>query len=139
MIKSMYPYLVMNGNGQEAVKFYEHSLGATVLNVQTFGDMPPNPEFPTPEEAKNRVLNAHLKVGDVDLMISDTMPGHPYQVGSHITIALILDNEAETREIFEKLSVGGKVGMPLQQTFWSPLYGSVTDQFGVEWQVSTNK
>lgn len=139
MIKSMYPYLVTNGNGQEAVKFYEHALGAKVVNVQTFGDMPPNPEHPTPEEAKNRVLNAHLKVGDVDLMLSDTFPGQPHQVGSHISIALILDNEAETKEIFEKLSEGGKVGMPLQQTFWSPLYGNLTDKFGVEWQLSTDK
>ncbi|KAA0546957.1 VOC family protein [Bacillus sp. BGMRC 2118] len=139
MIKSMYPYLVMNGNGQEAVKFYEKALKATVLNVQTFGDMPPNPERPTPEEAKDRVLNAHLKVGEVDLMISDTFPGQPYQTGSHITLALIVDNEAETREIFDILAESGRIGMPLQQTFWSPLYGSVTDQFGVNWQVSTNK
>lgn len=133
----MHPYLVMNGNGQEAVKFYEHALNAKVLGVQTFGDIPENPEHPTPPEAKNRVLNAHLKVGDTDLMISDTMPGMDYQLGEQVTIALNPDDAQVSKEVFEKLSDGGKVIMPLQETFWSPLYGQVTDKYGVTWQVST--
>jgi PhnB protein len=137
MIAGIYPYLVLNGNGQEAVKFYEHALEAKVLSVQTFGDMPENPDYPTPPEAKNRVLNAHLKVGNTDLMLSDTFPGQPYQLGAQVTIAIIINNVEKTREVFDKLADGGKIGMPLQQTFWSELYGSLTDQFGVTWQVST--
>ena len=43
--------------------------------MQTFGDMPENPEYPIPAEAKERVLHATLKVGNTDLMISDTFPG----------------------------------------------------------------
>ena len=77
MVLGIYPYLVMNGNGQEAVKFYEKALDAKVIGVQTFGEMPGNPEFPTPIEAIDRVMNAHLKVGDTDLMLSDTFPGQP--------------------------------------------------------------
>jgi PhnB protein len=136
MIKAMYPYLVMNGNGQEAVSFYKKALNAEVISVQTFGDMPDNPEFPSPPEVKNRVLNAHLKVGNVDLMLSDTFPGQPYQIGSQVTIALIVDELEQTKEIFAKLQDGGQVDMPLQETFWSPLYGQVSDKFGVMWQVS---
>ncbi|MFY4776519.1 VOC family protein [Metabacillus sp. RGM 3146] len=134
---SLHPYLVMNGNGQEAVKFYEHAFGAEVLSVQKFGDMPDNPEYPMPAEAKDRVMNAHLKVGDTDLMLSDTMPGMPYQVGDHVTIAVSIDDIEKSKEIFGKLEDGGKVIMQLQETFWSPSYGQVTDKFGVTWQVST--
>ena len=137
MISGIYPYLVLNGNGQEAVKFYEHALDAKVLSVQTFGDMPGNPDHPMPEEAKNRVLNAHLKVGSTDLMLSDTFPGHPYELGHQVTIAIMITDEEKSKEVFGKLEDGGKVDMPLQQTFWSPLYGQVTDKFGVTWQVST--
>lgn len=137
MIVGMYPYLVTNGNGQEAVKFYEAALDAQVLAVQTFGDMPGNPEHPTPPEAKNLVLNAHLKVGNTDLMLSDNFPGQPYQIGSQVTIALTLSDAKKAEEVFAKLQDGGQVIMALQETFWSPLYGQLTDKFGVTWQVST--
>lgn len=137
MITGLNPYLVMNGNGQEAVKFYEEVLGAKIQSLQTFGDMPDNPEYPTPPEAKDRVLHAHLKIGDFDVLMSDTHPGHPYQLGEQVSIALIIDDAEQTKEIFDKLAAGGKVDMPLQETFWSPLYGNVTDKFGVTWQIST--
>lgn len=139
MITGIVPYLVTDGNGQEAVKFYQEALGAEVVGLQTFGDMPPNPEYPLPEEAKNRVLNAQMNIGDAKLMLSDTFPGHPFQLGSQVTIALMVDNASEAKEIFEKLQEDGKVSMPLQETFWSPAYGQVTDKFGVEWQVSTEE
>ncbi|MFC7392948.1 VOC family protein [Scopulibacillus cellulosilyticus] len=135
MILGIYPYLIMNGNGQEAVKFYENALDAKVLGVQTFGDMPENPEIPN--EAKDRVLNAHLKVGDTDLMLSDTFPGKPYQIGSQVTVAITINDVEKSKEVFEKLQEGGQVLMPLQETFWSPSYGQVTDKFGVTWQIST--
>ncbi|MEH7169852.1 VOC family protein [Priestia megaterium] len=137
MILGIYPYLVMNGNGQEAVKFYEKALDAKVIGIQTFGEMPGNTEFPTPIEAIDRVMNAHLKVGDNDLMLSDTFPGQPYQIGSQVTVSITIDSVEKSNEVFEKLKEGGQVGMPLQETFWSPSYGQVTDKFGVTWQIST--
>lgn len=142
MIVNIYPYLTMNGNGQEAIKFYENALNAKVLSVQTFGDMPDNHDSPQmSEETKNRVLNAHLKVGDTDLMISDTFPGpheDAYQLGSQVTIAITINDVETSKEVFGKLLEGGQEVMELQETFWSPLYGQVTDKFGVTWQVSTN-
>ena len=137
MVLGIYPYLVMNGNGQEAVKFYEKALDAKVIGIQTFGEMPGNTEFPTPIEAIDRVMNAHLKVGDNDLMLSDTIPGQPYQIGSQVTVSITIDSVEKSNEVFEKLKEGGQVGMPLQETFWSPSYGQVTDKFGVTWQIST--
>ncbi|MBA9042045.1 MULTISPECIES: VOC family protein [Priestia] len=137
MVLGIYPYLVMNGNGQEAVKFYEKALDAKVIGIQTFGEMPGNTEFPTPIEAIDRVMNAHLKVGDNDLMLSDTFPGQPYQIGSQVTVSITIDSVEKSNEVFEKLKEGGQVGMPLQETFWSPSYGQVTDKFGVTWQIST--
>ncbi|SHS89046.1 glyoxalase/bleomycin resistance protein/dioxygenase [Mycobacteroides abscessus subsp. abscessus] len=137
MILGIHPYLVLNGNGQEAVKFYEEAIDAKVVSVQTFGDMPDNPEYPTPPEAKNRVLNAHLKIGNSDLMLSDTFPGQPYPIGAQVTIAIMINSVEKTKAVFEKLQDGGEVLMPLQETFWSPAYGQVTDKFNMTWQVST--
>ncbi|EEM03718.1 hypothetical protein bmyco0003_39840 [Bacillus pseudomycoides] len=137
MILGINPYLVLDGNGQEAVKFYEHALDAKVEVIQTFGEMPENPEFTVPDEVKDRVLHAHLKVGNTDLMISDTFPGQPYQIGSQVTVAIRISDAEKAKEVFEKLQDGGQVIMPIQETFWSPAYGQVKDKFNVEWQVST--
>src|SRR6516225_9238094 len=100
MILGINPYLVTNGNGQEAAKFYENALDAKVEMLQTFGDMPKNPEYPIPAEAKDRVLHAHLKVGNTDLMISDTFPGQPYETGSQVTIAIHISDAEKANEVF---------------------------------------
>jgi PhnB protein len=138
MILRINPYLVLNGDGQEAVKLYENALDAKVVSVVTFGEMPANPEFPIPEDAKNRVMHAHLKINNTDLMISDTFPGKPQETGSQVTVAISVDNVEKSKEVFEKLQEGGQVTMPLQETFWSPSYGQLTDKFGISWQVTTS-
>lgn len=138
MVTGIVPYLVTNGNGQEAVKFYQHALGAEVISLSTFGEMPEDPNHPIPPEMKDLVMNAQMKIGDALLMLSDNMPGQPYQLGSHVTVALLVSSTEKAKEIFEKLQEGGEVTMPLQETFWSPAYGQLTDKFGVAWQVSTD-
>ncbi|HEX6988898.1 MAG TPA: VOC family protein [Bacillota bacterium] len=140
MIVSIYPYILLNGQGQEAIGFYKEALDAEVVQVLTFGDMPPHPDQPPmSDEVKKRILNAHLKVGGSDLMLSDTFPGQPYRQGSQVSIALIVSSVEKAREVVDKLQVGGEVNFPLQETFWSPAYGQVTDRFGVQWQVSTQQ
>ncbi|MEH7458305.1 VOC family protein [Bacillus sp. JJ1127] len=137
MILGINPYLVLDGNGQEAVKFYEEALDAKIEVIQTFGEMPENPEFLIPEEVKSRILHAHLKVGDTDLMISDTFPGKAHEIGFQVTIAIRTSDAEKSKEVFEKLKEGGEVLMPLQETFWSPAYGQVKDKFNIEWQITT--
>lgn len=73
----------MNGNAKEAIKFYEKALDAKLLFYTTFGEMPENPESPLPEEAKELVAHAMLKVGETDLMFSDVFPGYTSQIGDH--------------------------------------------------------
>lgn len=137
MILGVHAYLRMNGNGKEAVKFYENALEAEVIGVQTYGDLPENPEFSLPAEAKDRVVHAQLKVGSTFLMLSDTFPGQPYETGSQVDVAITLNDVAKSKEVFEKIQEGGEVIMPLQETPWSPSYGQVKDKFGVTWQIST--
>ncbi|HZG75264.1 MAG TPA: VOC family protein [Paenibacillus sp.] len=133
---SLNPYLNFDGNTKEAVYFYEKALGGKVMGIMTFGDMPANPNYPMSEEMKSRVMHAHLKVGDFDLMFSDTFPGAPFQPGDTVQIALHPTEESRAREIFAALEDGGQVVMPLQKTDWSPLYGIVKDKFGVTFQVN---
>ena len=137
MILGVHAYLRMNGNGKEAVKFYENALEAEVLGVQTYGELPENPEFTLPDEAKDRVIHAQLRVGNTFLMLSDTFPGQPFQTGSQVDVAITLNDVEKSKEVFGKLLDGGEVIMPIQETPWSPSYGQIKDKFGVTWQIST--
>ncbi|HWI66297.1 MAG TPA: VOC family protein [Symbiobacteriaceae bacterium] len=133
------PYLVMNGNAAEAVRFYEKALGAEVAGVVNFGQMPEDPGHPLPAEAKDRVAHAHLKIGGTDLMLSDTFPGQPHSSGNQVNVMFLADTPATARRVFDALSDGGKVLMPLAQTHWSPAYGMLIDRFGVSFQISTDQ
>lgn len=137
MTLKLIPYLVMNGNAREAIDFYQKALNADVLFTQSFGEMPENPEFPLPEDAKNLVSHATIKVGETELMLSDTFPGQPHSSGTQVTICITTDNAEKAKQMFEALMQEGQVTMPLQETFFSPAYGSVVDKFGVSFQIST--
>ncbi|RNB73233.1 VOC family protein [Brevibacillus panacihumi] len=131
------PYLVMDGNAREAIDFYEKALDAQILSLQAFGDMPENPDFPLPEEAKNRIAHAMLKVGESELMFSDAFPGQPIQAGNHVTICIQVNDAEQAKKLYDALQQDGKVNMPLQETFFSPAFGNVRDKFGVTFQIYT--
>ncbi|MEH7335021.1 VOC family protein [Neobacillus drentensis] len=137
MTVKLIPYLVMNGNAKEAIQFYQNALDAQVLFSQSFGEMPENPEFPLPAEAKDLVSHATIKIGESELMLSDTFPGQPHQSGNQVTICISTNDAEKSHKFFNALEDGGQVGMPLQETFFSPAYGSVTDKFGVNFQIFT--
>lgn len=135
MTLRLIPYLIMDGNAKEAIDFYEKALDAKVIFSQSFGEMPENPEFPIPEEVKGRVSHASLKIGESDLMFSDTFPGQPHQIGNNVTICISTKDMDKAKQMFDALSQDGQVNMPLQETFFSPAYGVVTDKFGINFQV----
>ncbi|WML57638.1 VOC family protein [Neobacillus sp. PS2-9] len=137
MTVRLIPYLVMDGNAKEAIQFYEKALDAQVLFSQSFGEMPENPEFPLPSEAKDRISHATIKVGETEVMLSDTFPGQPHQIGTQVTICISTNDAEKAKKFFEALTEDGQVGMPLQETFFSPAYGIVTDKFGVTFQIFT--
>lgn len=137
MTLRLIPYVAMNGNAKEAIEFYQKALDAQVLYSQSFGEMPENPEFPIPEEAKDRISHATIKVGETELMLSDTFPGQPHNSGNQVTICISTNDADKARQMYDALQQDGQVGMPLQETFFSPAYGSVTDKFGVGFQIYT--
>lgn len=141
MLVDSYPYLIFNGNAEEALNFYATVLKAEILDSSKFKDMPPNPENPVlPEKLQNMLMNATLQLTNGSyLMFSDNpLEGEQgYKQGNNVSVTLVYETAEETREVFDQLKVDGKIVMPLEETFWSPLYGNVVDQFGIAWQIST--
>ena len=127
-------YLNFDGNCRDAVEFYVEVFKTEEPKIMTFGEMPPNEEYPLPEEAKNRIMHTRLNMAGSVVMFSDTFPGMPYVEGSNISLAIVSDDLDEVKSLFNQLKVDGTVGMELQETFWSKCYGSVKDKFGIEWQ-----
>nr|WP_276354844.1 VOC family protein [Cohnella sp. YIM B05605] len=135
MSTSLIPFLEMNGNANEAIDLYVKALDAKVVYMLRFGDLPANPESPLPEEKKNMVQYAVLKIGDSELQISDHVTGSSYQKGTQITIVVQTPDEDQAARYFEALKQGGQVNEPLQKSFFSPAYGNVTDPFGVTFRI----
>ncbi|AXN41430.1 VOC family protein [Peribacillus butanolivorans] len=129
-------YINFNGNCREAVEFYAQVFGTETPQIMTFGETPPNPEFPLPDEAKNLVMHTRLNIEGSNVMFSDVFPGMPFVEGNNISLAVVNKNMDEIKSFFNKLKEGGTVVMDLQETFWSKLYGQVTDKFGIIWQLN---
>ena len=127
-------YLNFEGNCRDAVEYYVEVFKTEEPKIMTFGEMPPNEEYPLPEEAKNRIMHTRLNMAGSVVMFSDTFPGMPYIEGNNISLAIVTDDLDELKSLFNQLKEGGTVGMELQETFWSKCYGSVKDKFGIEWQ-----
>ncbi len=131
MTAKLIPYFVMDGNAKEAIEFYQKALDGQVLFIQSFGEMPENPEFPLPESAKDRVSHATIQVGQSEIMFSDTFPGQPSQKGNQVTICISTDDAEQSTRFFHALADGGQVQMPLQETFFSPAYGTSLISMGL--------
>jgi PhnB protein len=129
-IKEINPYLNFAGKAGEAISFYQKALGAEVLNVQKFGDVPGMQVAP---QDKDRVMHAHLRLGAGAIMISDGPPGMPIPTDSNTHVSLQYDSPNEMTGQFDALAAGGQITMPLQDTFWGAKFGMLTDRYGIRW------
>ncbi|MFD2611153.1 VOC family protein [Paenibacillus gansuensis] len=127
-------YLNFNGNCRDAVLYYAKVFGQPEPKIMAFGDVPADPNYPMPDEAKNMVMHSRLEISGSRVMFSDVFPGMKFIEGNNVSLSLVLDNEDELRSYFQQLSDGGTVGMELQETFWSKCYGQLQDKFGIHWQ-----
>lgn len=128
------PYLFLNGRADEAIAFYRDALGAELAMRMSFGESPEKSPMPLPPGWDQKVMHAALQVGDTQLMLSDADCADDAQFKG-FRLSLNCDDEASARRAFDRLAAGGQVQMPLGKTFWSPLFGMLTDKFGIGWMV----
>lgn len=126
-------YLNFNGNTEEVIHYYHEVFATEAPHIQYFKEMPGHE---TDSETGDRVLHARLTVHGTLLFFSDSMPDHPVKQGTGITLTVVSDDAELLHEQFRKLSEGGHILMPFQETFWSKAYGMVQDRYGIQWQFS---
>ena len=130
------PYLFFDGRCEEAIEFYKKTLGAEVLMMMRFKESPePPPPDMLPPGSESKIMHSCIRIGDANIMASDgRCAGQASFQG--FSLSLTAANEADARRKFAALAEGGQVQMPLDKTFWSPLFGMVADRFGVGWMIS---
>ncbi|WP_313807218.1 VOC family protein [Flavobacterium sp.] len=133
---SVHPYLTFNGTCEEAFNFYKSVFGGDFPYAGKFSEMPS--EYPIAEADKNKIMHISLPIGNTVLMGSDAVEGFGGipKLGDNFSISINADTEDEATRIFNGLSVGGKVTMPLNKTFWGAYFGMFTDKFGINWMVN---
>lgn len=127
------PYLIFNGDCEQALKYYEQTLGANIESINKFAGSPSAEHVPA--DWSDKVLHATFKVDGNVLMASDAPPGH-YAQPQGISVAIGLNDRDKGERIFNALADGGTTTMPFQQTFWASGFGMCTDRFGIPWMVN---
>ncbi len=130
------PYLLFNGQCETAFQFYERCLGGKIDAMITHAGTPA--EEHVPPEWRNKILHAHLTVGDEVLMGSDAPPGR-YEKPGGFSVSLGIGDPAEAERVFHALAENGTVRMPFGETFWALRFGMLVDQFGIPWMINCEK
>jgi PhnB protein len=129
-ITNLSPYINLNGTASQAIALYERVLGATTLNVARAGDVPGTN---VPPSQSDRVVHSALRVGNSNLMLSDSAPDQPVSMAGNMHVSLDFNDVDDMTRKFSALAEDGAVTVPLQDTFWGAKFGMLTDRFGVRW------
>ena len=132
-------YLTFLGNCKEAFEHYRSIFGGEFATMSTFAEMPPQEGMPPiPDEMKDHIMHVSLPISkETTLMGSDTGGdwAPDFKVGNNFSVSVSTDTKEESDRIFQALSEGGKVTMPMADTFWNSYFGMLTDKYGINWMV----
>ena len=132
------PHINFNGNAEEAFTFYKSVFGGEFTTVARFKDLS-NAEHPISEKEAEKIMHIALPIGKTSvLMASDT----PEFMGKHnenetrSKISISAESKAEADKIYNGLSEGGQIEMPIDDSPWGAYFGMFRDKYGIEWMVS---
>jgi PhnB protein len=135
------PYLTFLGNCEEAFHFYKSVFGGDFTYVGRFNEMPPQGGAPLNAEDGEKIMHISLPIGKVTTLMGSDAGGDwapNISIGNNITISITADSKADADKIFIELAKGGKITMPLADTFWGDYFGMCTDKFSINWMMSYN-
>ena len=122
-------YLSFAGNCEEAMNFYKEALGAEILLFSRMGDSP----MEVPENLKSKIMHARMQIGENELYMSDTFDPSSLKPGNNVSLSIQTEDTAQLEKLFNSLSTGGTVTMPLADAFWGARFGMFIDKFGIHW------
>ncbi len=133
------PYINFNGNAEEAFTFYKSVFGGEFTNITRFKDIA-SAEFTVPEHEANKIMRIALPIGN-NILIANDVPesmGKVNENENRSKIAVTAESKEEAERIFNGLSVGGTVEMPMEESPWGSYFAMFRDKYGIEWTVEFN-
>src|SRR3989344_9546824 len=130
------PYINFNGNAEEAFTFYKSVFGGEFGEIVRFKDIS-SAEFPVSENDANKIMRIVLPIG-TNVLIANDVPesmGRVNENENRSKIAITAESKEEADKLFNGLSVGGQVEMPIAESPWGSYFGMFRDKFGIEWMV----
>ncbi|RAJ26344.1 VOC family protein [Pedobacter cryoconitis] len=130
------PYLNFDGNTEEAFNFYKSVFGGEFSVVSRFDAMPQ--EYQPDQSELNKIMHISLPIGPGSILMGSDRPKSygPINKGDNAYVAIQAESEEEATKLFNGLSAGGIVTMPLEKAFWGAFFGMFNDQFGVQWMIN---
>jgi len=131
------PYLHFNGNAEEAFTFYKSVFGGEFAVVSRFKDLS-NPEYPVPEKEENKIMHIALPIGNNSMLMASDVPEFMGQVNENenrTKISISAESKEEADALFNGLSAGGNVEMPIADSPWGSYFAMFRDKYGIEWMI----
>jgi PhnB protein len=130
------PNINFNGNAEEAFTFYKSVFGGEFGKILRFKDLA-SAEFPVPEKEANKIMRITLPIGKNILMANDIpeFMGRVNENENRSKISVSAESREEADKIFNDLSEGGTVEMPMGESPWGSTFAMFRDKYGIEWTV----
>ena len=133
---SINPHINFNGNAEEAFNFYKSVFGGEFAKIMRFKDLA-SAEFPVAEHQANKIMHIALPIGKSILMANDVpeILGRTNENENRSKIVISAESKEEANKLFNELSVGGQIEMPISDSPWGSYFGMFRDKYGIEWMV----
>jgi PhnB protein len=134
------PWINFNGNAEEAFNFYKSVFGGEFAKVTRLKDLA-GPEFPVAEKDADKIMQITLPIGSTNMLIGNDVPefmGKVSENENRSKIHVNVGGKEEAQKIFNGLSAGGQVEMPIGNSAWGTYFGMFRDKYGIEWIIECN-
>lgn len=132
------PYLHFNGNAEEAFTFYRSVFGGEFALLVRFKDMALDPAHQISESEADKIMHIALPIGKTNVLMGSDTPefmGRHNENETRSKISISAETKAEADRLFQGLSQGGNVEMPIGESPWGSYFGMFRDKYGIEWMV----
>ena len=130
------PHINFNGNAEEAFHFYKSVFGGEFAKIMRFKDLA-SAEFPVAEHEANKIMHIALPIGKSILMANDVpeILGRTNENENRSKIVISAESKEEADKLFNVLSAGAQIEMPISDSPWGSYFGMFRDKYGIEWMV----
>lgn len=125
-------FLMFPGTAEEAMNYYTSIFDQSeIISISRYGANESGKE--------GTVLHATFSLKGQIFMCIDNSNTDTHKFTPAMSLFVSCDTEEEIDRVFDKLSQGGTVLMPLTNSPWSAKFGWVQDKYGVSWQLNLAK